>query len=268
MRPVAHRGPEVVLDNDPQTCPILIAHRGYALRYPENTLIAIEAAVEAGAACVEFDVQMSGDGVPVLLHDAGLRRTGGVDGCVTELALARLQRVDVSERARLGSAFEDVRIPTLAETVALLAQWPHVVAFVEIKRASLRRFGPPMTDRVIDDLRTILDRCVVISYDRDAALRAREHGAPAIGWVLDEWSDAARHQAEQATPDYLICEQSLLPAEPAALWSGPWQWVLYDADTAEVALQLAARGAQYVETGAIGELLAEPRLAQGGRGRA
>ncbi len=162
------------MSNDPRpTWPILIAHRGYALRYPENTLIAIEAAVEAGAACVEVDVQMSGDGVPVLLHDAGLRRTGGVDGCVTELALAALQRVDVGERARLGSAFEDVRIPTLAETAALLAQWPHVVAFVEIKRASLRRFGPPMIDGVIDDLRTILDRCVVISYDRDAVLQAR-----------------------------------------------------------------------------------------------
>ena len=268
MRSVAHRGPEVVVDNDRQTCPILIAHRGYARRYPENTLVAIEAAVEAGAACVEFDVQMSGDGVPVLLHDADLRRTGGIDGCVTELALADLRRGDVSERARLGNAFEDVRIPTLAETVAMLARWPHVVAFVEIKRASLRTFGPPMVDRVIEDLRAVLNRCVVISYDLDAVLQARDQGAPTIGWVLEEWSDATRHEAEQTQPDHLVCKHSRLPAEPAALWSGPWQWVLYGAETPELALELARRGAHYVATMAIGELLAEPRLAQGGRARA
>ncbi|MHC4109084.1 MAG: glycerophosphodiester phosphodiesterase family protein [Planctomycetota bacterium] len=256
------------MDNDPQIGPILVAHRGYALRYPENTLIAIEAAVEAGAACVEFDVQMSGDGVPVLLHDADLRRTGGVDGRVTEMPLEAIRRVDVSERARLDATFENARIPTLAETVARLAQWPDVLAFVEIKRASLRKFGPPVVDRVIEELRTNLDRCVVISYDRDAVLQARGLGAPAIGWVLEEWSDATRHRAEQAAPDYLVCEYGLLPAEPAALWSGPWQWVLYDADTPELALQLAARGARYVETMAIGEMLSDPRLAQGGRARA
>ena len=62
----------------------LVAHRGYPRRYPENTLLSLLAALEAGAEFVEFDVQMTADGVPVLLHDADLRRTGGADLEVTE----------------------------------------------------------------------------------------------------------------------------------------------------------------------------------------
>ncbi|HEY9197768.1 MAG TPA: glycerophosphodiester phosphodiesterase family protein, partial [Gammaproteobacteria bacterium] len=49
--------------------PILIAHRGYAARHPENTLSALQAAVAAGARWLEFDVQLSADHEPVLLHD-------------------------------------------------------------------------------------------------------------------------------------------------------------------------------------------------------
>ena len=45
-------------------CPQLIAHRGYSECYPENTLVGLEAALSAGANCVEFDVQFSSDGVP------------------------------------------------------------------------------------------------------------------------------------------------------------------------------------------------------------
>ena len=57
--------------------PQLVAHRGYSLRYPENTLLAIEQAFIAGACYVECDVQLTQDGVPVLLHDNNLQRTTG-----------------------------------------------------------------------------------------------------------------------------------------------------------------------------------------------
>jgi glycerophosphoryl diester phosphodiesterase len=57
-----------------------------------------------------------------------------------------------------------------------------------------------------------------------------------------------------------------VPEAPEALWPGPWRWSLYDADTPELALELAGRGAELVQTRAIRELLGDPRL--GGRGRA
>ncbi|MGF1546037.1 MAG: glycerophosphodiester phosphodiesterase family protein, partial [Thiotrichales bacterium] len=60
----------------------LVAHRGYALRYPENTLPAIEAALAAGARYVEIDVQLSADQVPVLFHDRSLMRMCEVTGAL------------------------------------------------------------------------------------------------------------------------------------------------------------------------------------------
>jgi len=68
--------------------PELIAHRGYASRYPENTLPAIEAALKAGARHVEIDVQTSADHIPVLFHDATLERLCGVQGRIRDAELA------------------------------------------------------------------------------------------------------------------------------------------------------------------------------------
>ena len=65
----------------------LIAHRGYPAYYPENTLVGLEAALKAGADFLEFDVQLSADRVPLLLHDENLKRTTGFNGLVTDTPL-------------------------------------------------------------------------------------------------------------------------------------------------------------------------------------
>ena len=53
---------------------LAIAHRGFSSRYPENTLLAFERALDLGADGAEFDVQLSKDGVPVVFHDESLQR--------------------------------------------------------------------------------------------------------------------------------------------------------------------------------------------------
>ena len=57
-----------------------VAHRGYTRHYPENTLIGIEAAIQAGARYVEVDVQLAADKTPILFHDRNLKRVCGVQG--------------------------------------------------------------------------------------------------------------------------------------------------------------------------------------------
>ena len=52
----------------------LVAHRGWQRRYPENTLLAVDKAIGAGARHVEIDVQFSGDGRAVVFHDPDLFR--------------------------------------------------------------------------------------------------------------------------------------------------------------------------------------------------
>src|SRR5690606_1114559 len=108
----------------PSRLPELVAHRGNAAEYPENSLPALRSALELGARYVEFDVQLTADRQPILLHDANLQRTAGIDRNALEMTLAELADVRVNETTRLGPRFTDVGIPTLAQAVDLLEAHP------------------------------------------------------------------------------------------------------------------------------------------------
>lgn len=240
--------------------PELIAHRGYALRYPENTLPSLRAAIEAGARYIECDVQMTKDGVPVLSHDSDLWRTARVEKSLLDMTLDDVLQVEVNEEQRLGHRFSGITIPLLGELADLLGEHPEVTGFVELKRASLQRSGiERMVDRVLEVLEPARARCVIISFDRAAVEYARQAGAPAIGWVLDEWGVEQRTAAEALKPDYLFCDYRSIP-DDSELWSGPWRWALYEVIEPELALMLAAFGAHFVATFAIKEMLSDRRL--------
>ncbi len=244
--------------------PVLLAHRGWASRYPENTRVGIEAALRAGVPSVEFDVQLSVDRVPVVIHDLSLDRTAGVSGRVSELRASELASVSVHEATRLGARFADEPLPLLADIVALLDDWPGARAFVEIKRESAERHGVDETVAlVMDVLAPVRERCVVISFVERAVISARRLGAIATGWVLNHYDEDARRLADTMAPDYLICDYRKFPDPPAALWSGPWRWGSYEITQASHALALAGRGVCLIESMAAGELAGDPRLMPG-----
>lgn len=241
--------------------PLLIAHRGYAKRFPENSLIGIEAALQAGAYAVEFDVQLTRDNTPVVCHDATLLRTGGVDVSVLSSTMSELAPYSVDETERLAGAFHGTPLPTLTQVVDLLRRWADVVAFVEIKEESLKAFGIERTVRaILHVLQPIADRTIIISYESLAIRCARAMGAISIGWVLHHFNNDVRVQATELAPDYLICNHTKIPPTPTPLWPGPWQWALYEITNPEVAMLHAKRGAALIETMAIGEMLHYPLL--------
>lgn len=241
--------------------PIIIAHRGYAARYPENTLPALQAAVAAGARWLEFDVQLSADCVPVLLHDTTLARTADRAGSVFDLTAQELTAVSVGEPVRFGTQFAGVMLPTLSEFVAWLATQPQVQAFVEVKTESIQRFGAATVHaammRVLESVR---ERCVLISYDDAFLCAARLATRMRIGWVAAEWDDEHARRASALGPEFLFIRHTRLPPSDRPLWSGPWQWVVYEITDPALALALAARGIAFVESMAVGELLADARL--------
>jgi len=245
--------------------PRLIAHRGYAARYPENTLLAVDAALRAGACFVEVDVQLAADGIPVLIHDAKLWRTADVRGSVLEMAAAELEQIGVGEPRRFGDVYPEARVPTLAALVGLLRDWPGAAAFIEIKEESLERFGTEaVVSSVMEVLEPVSERCIPISFDPAAVGYARDLGASAVGWVIGTWGDAAHATALDLAPQYLFCNYRKIPEPPGALWRGPWQWALYEVTDPALALALARRGADLIETMAIGEMLEDPVLRRGG----
>jgi glycerophosphoryl diester phosphodiesterase len=94
---------------------LIVAHRGASTREPENTLIAFESAIRAGADVVELDVRLTADGIPVILHDADVSSTTDGTGLVHELTLGQVKRLDAG-RGRAGPH----EVPTLAEALDLI----------------------------------------------------------------------------------------------------------------------------------------------------
>jgi glycerophosphoryl diester phosphodiesterase len=240
--------------------PELIAHRGNAAEYPENTLPALRSALELGARCVEFDVQLSADRQPVLLHDSNLKRTAGLDRNALEMTWAELAEVSVNEESRFLKRYTDVGIPTLSQAVSLLATYPHATAFVELKRASLRTFGQEVFVRkVCETLKPIARQCVIISFDLAAIHHVRQVSSYRVGWVLSEYSNLSALKCEALAPDYVFCDYQLLSEGTSKLWKGPWRWAVYEVTSRKLAMDLAARGAKLIETMAVRAMLREFR---------
>jgi glycerophosphoryl diester phosphodiesterase len=240
--------------------PELIAHRGNAAEYPENTLPALRSALELGARCVEFDVQLSADRQPVLLHDSNLKRTAGLDRNALEMTWAELAEVSVNEESRFLKRYTDVGIPTLSQAVSLLATYPHATAFVELKRASLRTFGQEaFVRKVCETLKPIARQCVIISFDLAAIHHVRQVSSYRVGWVLSEYSNLSALKCEALAPDFVFCDYQLLSEGTSKLWKGPWRWAIYEVTSRKLAMDLAARGAKLIETMAVRAMLREFR---------
>lgn len=243
--------------------PQLIAHRGYPRHYPENTLIGLEAAIAAGARFLEVDVQVSRDRVPVLFHDRDLQRLCGVGGAVHDHLYEELWRRPVADRERFGDRFKDTHITRLAELGHLLVRQPEVTAFVELKRASLERFGiDTLLTLARRSLKPVLGQCVLISYSLEALRAARTKGWPRIGAVIDRWEEHEQKPVTDMRPEYIFCDTEGLPGEGDLKIDGV-QLAVFEVTDASLALTLAARGAGFVETFAIGEMIREiSRLAK------
>jgi len=235
--------------------PEFVAHRGYPRRFPENTLVGVEGAIDAGATYVEIDVQLTRDLVPVLFHDENLRRVCGAEGTVSRYTFEELRRFPASEPGRYGTRYAHERIPSLVEFAALLARHTHVSAFVELKREALDRFGAEtMLARVARDLQPVQARCVLISFALEPLAMAKRAGWR-VGAVIERWRDRQRPALRALAPEFLFCDVNGLP------WWGKLRVpgakvVIYEVDEPEMARKLTRRGADLIETFAIGEMRA------------
>lgn len=237
--------------------PQTVAHRGYPRHYPENTLIGLEAAIAAGAQYVEVDVQVSRDRVPVLFHDRDMKRLCGVHGKIHDLRYEELWRLRVAERERFGDRFKDVHITRLAELGHLLVRRPEVTAFVELKRSSIERFGiETLLTLVRRSLKPVLARCILISYSLEALVAARDQGWSRIGAVIDRWDEHRQEFIAKISPQFLFCDADGLP-RAGKLQIDAMKLVVFEVADPQVALALAARGVDFIETFAVGEMLQE-----------
>lgn len=135
---------------DPQAHPV-IAHRGNRAFAPENTLPAFAEAVALGADAIEFDVQLSADGVLMVIHDSTLERTTDGHGAVSSHSAAALARLDAGAwftpdggrsfpwRARgVGLSSFDAVIESLPRTLPCIIELKSAAATEPMRHAIAR----------------------------------------------------------------------------------------------------------------------------------
>lgn len=109
---------------------IVIAHRGYSAKAPENTMAAFELALAAGADGIELDVHLTRDGEIVVMHDEKVNRTTNGTGPITAYTLAELKALDAG--SWFGPDFAGQRVPTLRQVLDLI-KGKDILLNVEIK---------------------------------------------------------------------------------------------------------------------------------------
>jgi glycerophosphoryl diester phosphodiesterase len=240
---------------------ILIAHRGEPETWPENSLPGFQSVLEAGARLIETDVQITADGIAILSHDPSVSRITGTDLQIPATDYKTLQALPAGYPERFGDQYQDLYIARLEELVSLLQQWPEARAFIEVKQASIDVHGAhKVIETILNSIDPILPQCILISFDYDTLVHARQHCQLPIGWVLREWSSNYKDRALKLAPDYLFCNRKRLPADTEPLWQGPWQWAVYTVNKAREVSPFLQRGIQLVETNVIRQLLADPGL--------
>ncbi|GAB4079186.1 hypothetical protein GCU67_14080 [Modestobacter muralis] len=113
--PPGQRGTATV---DGLTFPLVVAHRGGANLFPENTMAAYEGAAGLGCQAIEAgDLQLTADGVLVAMHDATVDRTTDGRGNVGDLTLADVRTLTVDASTWFGGHWTDQPVPTFAEVL-------------------------------------------------------------------------------------------------------------------------------------------------------
>lgn len=159
--------------------PLIIAHRGASALAPENTLAAFERAFEDGADGLELDVRLALDGVPVVIHDSTLRRTGKRAGFVSEMTSAELSTVDAgswfnrSHPKLARTAYKDETIPTLADVFDLAKRHSkarEAVIYVEMKSETAADGESELPRSVVRLIKqcNLHSRVVVVSFNLKA----------------------------------------------------------------------------------------------------
>ena len=223
----------------------IVAHRGYASKYLENTITALDEAVKVGAEMVEFDVQLTKDGVPIMIHDDNFKRTTGQD-----LNVFKLDKKDFQNHIALKE------VSSVEEVMIWLQEHPKVTAFVEIKQASILFHGLEKCMKALKEVcETALSQCVLISFNPYAVEEAIKTGFHQTGWVMTSYDAAGEKTARNMNPNYLFADTEILPEGTGKLWEGHWDWVIYEVVSKEVARKLHLRGVDVIETKEVEKML-------------
>jgi len=172
------------------TPPWIVAHRGFKKKYPENTLVAFQAAMDAGVPMIELDVTLSRDRKLVVIHDETLERTTNGHGPVHDYTLEELKQLDAG--SWFHPDFAEQRLPELGEVLELVDG--RVITNIEIKSHAYESHHPPdaIEKQVVELLeqKNLLNTGMISSFDINILEQiASMKNKPAIAFISQEPAD-------------------------------------------------------------------------------
>jgi glycerophosphoryl diester phosphodiesterase len=191
------------------------AHRGGALLWPENSLLAFRHAVALGVAAVELDVHLARDGGVAVIHDRMLDRTTEATGPVGDRSAVELRAMRLRDR---GGAVIEERVPMLEDALALIAassvtlllevKGPGVAVHYERTAGGVRPVAGPRYEGLEERLLSLVSaagldrRTTVMAFNPDVLrhVRALAPDIPTALLVGRSHLDAARATVEEVLP--------------------------------------------------------------------
>lgn len=113
--------------------PLIHAHRGFSKIAPENTIVAMKAAMDIGADAIEIDIRKTKDNIVIVSHDDKINRCSDGEGIISELTLNELEKYDFGYQKAFGDKYKDVKIPTFEEVLVLLEKNKNWNGFLNIE---------------------------------------------------------------------------------------------------------------------------------------
>ena len=223
-------GAAITANDEKMPYPRVCAHRGCNTLAPENTMPAFGIAVAFGADEIEFDVQCTSDGVPVVMHDTTVNRTTDGEGKISNMTLAEIKALDCG--VGKFEAYRGTRVPTLEEVIRRFSC--HTVMNVHVY--SIDNTSDEYFQKIIDIIYKYGaekhvyiggGKCVMEAFARLAPDLRRcslydfksgeEHleyaiscGAQKMQFFLDKWSPELIRKANEAgiKANYFFCDDT------------------------------------------------------------
>ncbi|MDT8446551.1 MAG: glycerophosphodiester phosphodiesterase family protein [bacterium] len=235
----------------------VVAHRGDSAHFPENTLPALEAAIQAKAPMAEVDLALSQDGRLLVFHDETLDRITGAQGSIQAKSYQELRQLDAG--AWKGPEFAGTLIPSFEELLDLAKG--RIALNLEIKPETYKTGGDRVLGQMMEALneRDLTSSVLVSSFAADCLLSLRAL-APQMALSLlsvspldaESWAMLRRLDAYAFHGDQAHAQE----ADAIALHQGGYRYLVYTVNQAERAREL-------FKLGLHGVFSDDPRLLSG-----
>lgn len=177
------------------------AHRGDSSTYRENTLVAIQSAIDLGADIIEIDVRLTQDGQVVVIHDPTLERLWGVSAPVDQCSWAQIQALGESE----------IRIPLLRDILPLFVG-SNAILMIDMEEAT-----PATAAFEVVDIGPLDQSRIFWCGNLDGMRRIREQSETAAIWM--PWNETAmpsKSEVSFLSPEFINLNYSFVSRQRVA----------------------------------------------------